>query len=92
MTTTTDAAIDAAPVEPSARRLSGWQKAIGVLGLVVVFWVGDRLYDVIDSGGVSSGGDHAPGGSPTSQPTDTDNSTPGGTTGGGGHDPSQFDH
>ena len=70
--------------------LSRRQRAIGVLGLVVVFWVGDRLYDVVDRGGTSPGGGRGPGGSPpTSQPTGGEANPGGGTT---GHDPSQFDH
>jgi hypothetical protein len=94
MTTTTSAhsADDAAPGRPAAGGLSRWQKAIGILGLVVVFWVGDRLYTVVDRGGMGPGMDHGPGGgTPTTQPTGGDNPTPGGGDT-GGHDPSQFDH
>jgi hypothetical protein len=59
---------------------SRWQKMTGIMGLVVVLWVGNNLFDTISSGGMGSGGDHAPpGGPPTTQPA-------------GGHDPSQFDH
>ena len=68
-----------------------WQKTVGVLGLVVVLWVGDRLYDVISSGGLGPGGDHQPsGGPPATQPADSDEPAPGADT--SGHDPSQFDH
>lgn len=70
-----------------------WQKVVGILGLVVVLWVGDRLADVIRSGGVRAGGDHQPAGrTPTSQPTATGNPTLGSDGGGDGHDPSRFGH
>ncbi len=69
---------------------SRWQKAIGVLGLVVVFWVGDRLYSVIERGGTVPGGGHGPGGStPTNQPTGGEVNPGGGPT---GHDRSRFGH
>lgn len=69
------------------RGATRWQKLVGVLGLVVVFWVGDSLYTVIDRGSTGPAGDHGPSGNtPTSQPTE------GEPTPGGGHDPSQFDH
>lgn len=52
---------------------SGWQKVVGILGLVVVLWVGNELYDVIvfDGFGPGSGGD-----TPAVNP---------GPDGGGGH-------
>ena len=92
--TSTEPAVDPAAVRRSSAGLSRWQKVIGVLGLVVVLWVGDRLSDVIGSGGIGPGGDHGPSGvTPTTEPAGTDTSTPGGGSGGeGGHDPSQFDH
>jgi hypothetical protein len=92
--TSTEPAVDPAAVRRSTGGLSRWQRLIGVLGLVVVFWVGDRLYDVISSGGIGPGADHGPsGGTPTTEPVGTDTPTPGGGSGGeGGHDPSQFDH
>lgn len=65
-------------------RTSRWQQAIGIIGLVVVLWVGDNLFDAITSDGMGSGGGpggHAPPGeTPTTQPP------------AGEHDPSQFDH
>ena len=88
MTTPSVKAPDPVSGQPSSAGRSRWEKTVGVLGLVVVFWVGDRLYNVIDSGGMGPGGDHEPGGpTPTTQPTDTD---PAG--GSDEHDPSQFDH
>jgi len=86
VTTTTSA-----PTTRYAGGSSRWQKIVGILGLVVVLWVGNRLYDVIDRGAMGPGQQHGPGGgTPTTQPTPGGGSTPGGDT--GGHDPSQFDH
>lgn len=85
-------------VRPSAPRLpsgvSRWQKVVGVLGLVVMLWVGDRLYDVVSRGtGDGPGRGHGPADRiPTSQPTDTRDPAPGGGGGSSGHDPSRFDH
>lgn len=74
--------------QPGATR---WQKVVGVLGLIVVLWVGDRLYTVIDRGSTGPAGGHGPGdNTPTNQPTEGEPTPGGGTT--GGHDPSQFDH
>ncbi len=55
-----------------------WQQVIGILGLVVVLWVGNRLYDVIGSDGPGPGGGTPPGVAPPAPD--------------GEHDPSQFDH
>ncbi|MGH9133724.1 MAG: hypothetical protein ACRDZZ_07290 [Ilumatobacteraceae bacterium] len=81
-----------APTTPYAGGLSRWQKIVGILGLVVVLGVGNRLYDVIDRGAMGPGQQHGPGsgGTPTTQPTPGGGSAPGTDT--GGHDPSQFDH
>ena len=90
----TTPAASPAQVSPSPGRVTRWQKAIGVLGLLVLLWVGDRLYDVIDGGTTGRGGDHRPAGAPTSQPAGTSDLSAGGTGGGGhaGHDPSRFGH
>lgn len=79
--------------------MSRWQRAVGILGLVVVFWVGDRLYDVIRSDGTSSsgsdgggGGHQPPGGDPSPPPAAGDDAPPSSDGGSSGHDPSQFDH
>ena len=75
---------------------SRWQKLIGAIGLVVVLWVGNNLFDVVTSGASGPGGDGGPGGHapprdpPPGEVTDEGNPTPPG--GEGGHDPSQFDH
>jgi hypothetical protein len=93
MTTTPHLDIDQDPGGRARHRSAGtsrWQKTVGILGLVVVFWVGDRLNDTIASDGSGPGGDHQPsGGTPTTQPADGDEPAPGDT---GDHDPSQFDH
>ena len=67
-----------------------WQKMVGALALVVVFWVGDRLYEVIDRGGTGAGAEHGPDRTSTSPAADTGDPIPGG--GHGGHDPSRFGH
>ena len=46
----------------AATRTSRWQKVVGVVGLLVVLWVGGDLYDVVTSGGESPPG--RPGGGP----------------------------
>lgn len=83
------------PVSPRTRGsgIQRWQRAVGILGLVVVFWVGNRLYDVIDRGRAGPGATQQHGGAPASQPTGTDPSDPAqGPSGGGDHDPSRFNH
>lgn len=35
------------PDRQAAPATSGWQKVVGILGLVVVVWVGSELYDVV---------------------------------------------
>jgi hypothetical protein len=93
MTTTSTPGVDRDAGRSGARLAPGrsrWQKIIGILGLVVVLWVGDRLYDVIRSGGIGPGGDHQPSGPPSSQPSDRDQSPSGADS--GGHDPTRFDH
>jgi len=76
---------------------TGWQKLVGVAGLVVILWVGSNLFDVVASGASGPGGDGSPGGHapprdpPAGEVTDeTDSTPPAGE--GTGHDPSQFDH
>jgi len=57
-------------VEPDRGATTGtssWQKMVGIIGIVVVLWVGDRMYDTVssaDPGGPGSG-QHAPGGDST---------------------------
>ena len=58
---------------------SRWQKVVGVIGLVVVVWVGSDLYDVVTSGGERPSGGTPPAGDQA-------------PAGGGTHDPSQFRH
>lgn len=71
--------------------LSRWQKTVGVAGLIVVAWAGDRLYDVISSEGTGPGGGHQPSVQPSMQPTETDSPTAGDNDA-DGHDPSGSDH
>lgn len=64
-----------------------WQKVVAMLGVLVVLWVGNDTYKVIDGdfggGGDGGGGGHGPGQEAPvenqDQPSDTDN--------GGGHTP-----
>ena len=90
-TTPSHPADNRAPATPPMAGVSRWQKTIGVVGLLVLFWVGDRLYTVIDNGGMGPARGHGPAGvTPTTQPTDQDEPPGGGSP--GGHDPSQFGH
>jgi hypothetical protein len=63
-----------------------WQKAVGILGVLVVLWVGNDTYNVIDGdfGGGGGGGEHGP-----SQDTPVENQEQETQTddGGGGHTP-----
>ena len=71
---------------------SGWQKAVGGLGLLVVLWVGSNLFDTATSGVMGSGGEHGPpAGASTTQPIADDDPAPD-DDGGAPHDPSQFNH
>jgi len=65
---------------------SRWQKVVGVIGLVVVLWVGRDLYDVVTSGGERPSGGRPPAGDPA--PPAGDPAPPAGDA----HDPSQFRH
>ncbi|MGH9030490.1 MAG: hypothetical protein ACRDZV_00040 [Acidimicrobiia bacterium] len=70
---------------------SRWQKAVGILGVLVVLWVGNDTYKVIDGdfgGGGGRGGDHGPG--PTT-PVENEGQEPG-TDDGGGHQPPAGGH
>lgn len=67
-----------------------WQKAIGILGLGVVLWVGTNLFDVVTSRESGSPGGLGPGENPPGQTTDDQDRTPPG--GESPHDPSQFNH
>jgi hypothetical protein len=65
---------------------SRWQRVVGMLGLVVVLWVGSELYDVIFFDGTFRGGPQQ--GPVENNDPDGDRTPP--TS--GGHDPSQFGH
>jgi hypothetical protein len=68
---------------------SRWQKAVGILGVLVVLWVGNDTYKVIDGDFGGGGGDHGPGQDTPAENQDqeTDIDTGGGHTGTpkGGH-------
>lgn len=65
---------------------SRWQKVVGILGLVVVVWVGSEMYEVVFFDGTfPAGGQHAP---VETQDQDGDPTPP--ST--GPHDPSKFGH
>lgn len=59
---------------------SRWQKVVGVIGLVVVLWVGGDLFDVATRGDERPGAGAGPGTPPDGAPP------------GEPHDPSGFDH
>lgn len=77
-------------------RTTRWPKVVGSLGLVVMLWVGNEMYDALygDTGGGPDHGGPGGGESPAEnqeQEIDTDeNGDDDGDV--GEHDPSQFDH
>lgn len=77
-----DEDIGAQPAGAAPGGTSPWQKAVGVLGLLVVLWVGGEMYDVVffDGVGPGSGGTDAPAG--TEGPEDGGGHTPGPPAGG----------
>lgn len=74
---------------PDGRATTGTsrrQKVVGILGLVVVLWVGSEMYDVVFFRGAGpGGGQHTP---VENQDQDGDPTPPSG----GPHDPSRFGH
>jgi hypothetical protein len=64
----------------SSRGASRWQKVIAILGLVVVAWVGDRVYDVVSFDGPATGGPGLHGPGPGEAPTETPEPSEGGTS------------
>ena len=76
-------------VEPDGGAPTGvsrWQKVVGVFGLVVVLWVGDRMYDVVSFDGNFGGGSGGQQEPVQPQETDADGGgrTPGPPEGGHG--------
>lgn len=74
---------------PDRKSTSGttrWQKVVGILGLIVVLWVGNNMYDTVtgDLDGGPGPGQHAPA---ENQDQETDTDDGGGHTGppAGGH-------
>lgn len=49
------------PERGATARTSRWQKAVGIIGLVVVLWVGSETYEVL-YGDIGDGGPGGPGG------------------------------
>lgn len=85
---------DDSGVEPDRKSTTGtsrWQKVVGIIGILVVLWVGNDLLDnVLDRGpgGGGGGGGHSPGqGEPPAeyQEQETDSE-------GGGYGPPEGDH
>ena len=65
-----------------------WQKVVGAVGVLVVLWVGNDTYKVIDGDfGGGGGGDHSP-----RQDTPVENEDREPDDGGGGHRPPAGGH
>jgi hypothetical protein len=71
--------------------ISRGQKVVGVVGVLVVLWVGNDTYKVIDGdfGGGGGGGNH--GGPSQDTPVEKEDQEPG-TDGGGEHQPPAGGH
>jgi hypothetical protein len=83
----------ASGVEPDGAGPTGtscWQKVVGIVGLLVVLWVGDNMYDTVtgDLGGGPAGGLHGPG---QNAPVENQDQAPD-TDDGGGHTPPAGGH
>lgn len=65
-------------------RASRWQMVVGILGVLVVLWVGNDTYKVVD--GDLGGGGHSPG---RETPAEDENREP---NGGGAHQPPAGGH
>lgn len=81
---------DASPLARGASTTGAslWQKVVGVIGLVVLLWVGGDLFEVVTSGSADSGdpGGSRPGGhAPPAGPAGDVRPAPSG--GGGDHRP-----
>lgn len=83
---------DDSGVEPDLKSTTGtsrWQKVVGIIGILVVLWVGNDLLDNVLDRGPGGGGGHSPGqGEPPAeyqeQETDPED--------GGGYGPPEGDH
>jgi len=76
-------------VEPDGGAPTGtsrWQKVVGIVGLLVVLWVGDNMYDTVT--GDLGGGQHGPG---QNAPVENQDQAPD-TDDGGGHTPPAGGH
>ena len=85
----TDDDVDAKPDRRATTGAARWQKAVAIIGLLVVLWVGSQMYDVLygDIGGGGPGGGHGPG-----QDAPAENQDQEIDSDDGGHDPSQGGH
>lgn len=54
-----------------SRGASRWQKVIAILGLLVVAWVGEQVYEVVSFDGPLTGGAGLHGPGPSEGPTET---------------------
>ena len=80
-------------VEPDGGATTGpsrWQKVVGILGLVVVLWVGSNLFDAVNRGDDARRGHGPPGQTPPAGVTNRGGQTPPGVE--DGHDPSTRRH
>jgi hypothetical protein len=70
---------------------SRWQKAVGILGVLVVLWIGNDTYKVIDGdfGAGAGGGEHGPG---QDTPAENQDQEPDTDTGGGHTGPPEGGH
>ena len=76
------------PDRKSTTSTSRWQKVVGIIGIVVVLWVGnDLLNNVLDRG---PGGGGGPGPGQGEPPADQEQGTD--PDDGGGHAPPEGDH
>ena len=82
----TDAKPDRRATTTGAAR---WQKAVGIIGLLVVLWVGSQMYEVLygDIGGGGPVGGHGPGQDAPAEDQDQEIDTDD-----GGHGPPQGGH
>lgn len=73
-------------------RTSRWQKVVGILGFVVILWVGDDLLDnVLDRGPGGGGGDPRHGPTQGEDPAE-DQEQDTGPDDDGGHEPPEDGH
>ena len=88
--TLSDADSGVGPDRGPTTGISRWQKAVGILGVLVVLWVANDTYKVIDGDfGGGGGGGHGPS---QDTPAENEDQQPGTDDGGGGHQPPAGGH